>query len=400
MKGMEFKLMLGVLMVVVLAAILLSFAFNAKEALANIDKVAPWLHLGDGGGGGGGGGAGATTTTTIPQSYFSNSPIWKSGDLSISSSLKWAAQDASKEAGCKSIIERLFNPAAGDFKTFIDACKYGDNDFKSGPFVLTQDCKVEANSLMNYIYSDSACRAQVGTSGFDQSIWLLPTKKCGEFHRDTFDKIRYNCGLDNTCSGKIWLYYDKNQKGIGICDENLDVPIAKDTDTARNIIIGWIDNMISDSERPRTCRIFDSDCTMIINVPEPGLHVLDLIPKIKDTVVIDMGISGAFNDGAKELEYGNGKHPCSWWDVPCLTGLTNPGYIRNGVGMIFSFEDPKPMSSDGVAAPCASPKSDYIAYNCGSDVVCKGDIRVTYGCDGTDCGKTNTNRFLGVCEKP
>ncbi len=400
MKGMEFKLVLGVFMVVVLAAILLSFAFNAKEALANIDKAAPWLHLGDTTGGDGTT-PGATTTTTIPSSYFQDTPVWKTG-LTISSTLKWAATDVAQEAGCKSAIESLFNPASGSFKTFVDACKLGGVDFKSGPFDLGS-CKIEANSLMSYIFSDSACRAQVGMFGLDQRAWLLPSKKCGEVHRDPFDKIRYNCGLDNVCTGKIWLYYDKAEKGIGICDENIDIPKIKDVDTAKNVIIGWVKRMVSDSENTVMCRSFDSDCTTVINVPAPGLSAVDLANTLRENVKIDMGVSGAFNDGVKKLEYGSGTSECgSCWNPlnwPCCLGVG--GYVRDGVGVTFSFDDPAPMDYRGVAVPCASPKPEYVAYNCGSDNVCKGDIRITYGCGGgTTCDKTNANRYLAICEKP
>ncbi len=384
MKGIEFKLMLGVLMLVTISAILIFIAFDAKTVLAGIDKIAPWLHLGDGSSGGGT--PGGTTATTLPPGYFQNSPAWKSGDLSISNTLKWAASDVAQEAGCKNIIEGLFNPATGNFKTFIEACKFGSADFKFGPFDLGS-CKVEAGSLMNYIFSDSACRAQVGTSGFDQRAWLLPSKKCGEAHRDPFDKIRYNCGIDNVCTGKVWLYYDKTDKGVGICDENIDVPRIKDTDTTKNVIIGWIDNMISDSEKSNTCRSVVGDCTMLINIPEPGLPIADLATRIKENFIIDMKIVGVFPDGSRKLDYGNG-------------GFFSP-YVRDGIGLTFSFDDPKPMDYQGIAVPCASPKSNYIAYNCGADDVCKGDMRVTYACGGgTNCDKTNRVRYLGICEKP
>ncbi|MFH0890205.1 MAG: hypothetical protein V1836_03650 [Candidatus Aenigmatarchaeota archaeon] len=383
-----------------LLVLIINAALDPTSGFRDFLKKVPWLNKIVAPGSS----DGDTTPAPIPTDSFKDYPSWSSLSISPTApAIKWSSPTDSADA-CKVKIESLFDPVKNpNFNSFRDICLYATSDFLSEPFDLGTNCKVEASTLVSYV--SSVCRSQVGVFGLDHRTWLLPTKNCGQTHRDKFNDIRFNCGLDNVCSGVVRLYYNKDDKGVGICDGNSDIPAIKDAPTAKTTIIKWLDDRIKDSEQSgagsEMCDSF-SDCTMVINIPEPGIPINELTTAIIENVRIDMGVDNAFADGAKYLEYGSGKPSCGscWlpWNLPCcLSG----GYVRDGVGLDFSFYDPAPYQSTGLAVPCAVPKSENLGYNCGSNNVCTGDIRVTYGCSfAGSCGKDNKQRFIGVCEKP
>lgn len=386
MKGMEFKLMLGALMLVAIAGILIFIAFDAKNALANIDKIAPWLHLGDSSSSGSSGGTGSSGEVgPIQPSNFAGYPsTWNSGGnnnpLSFSSSVKWASTNGD-DASCKSAIENLFDPTKNtNFQKFVDRCRTydKDKDFKSSDgntFSLRQGCVIDASTLADYIREK--CQSPYHSwdvPSFDFSKNTRWARKCGEIvSSTTYTGINYYCGIDNACSGDVMIYYGYRDKGIGICSTD-DFPTLKDSANTESYVINWFKAMITLSKDKAACHTDQNDCILDINLPS-GIDAASLAEKIRD-----MFFAEGFNENFQGVVYQDYRDQ-------------------------FTFSD----RASGTSSPCKpivyNPTRKKVVYNCGPDNSCQNEMRFHYSCSaggGIDnkCVEVGPQRLAAICEKP